>query len=244
MNKTLLLATIASTALAFGAQAAEFNPYISAKGAFVRMQDKAKVDSDYSYSGVTHYYNQLSNKTHKDNVFGLRLATGVDAPLNYGNLRSELEFGYNGKAKDSNKFDFVIHNPYEHKYSLETSVWSAMVNFYYDFNTNTNFMPYVGAGLGYAHVKAKSNVYGTVPMGTLDLTEKVSKGTFAWNVGLGASYSITQNILLDAGYRYTNYGRVKGSKTTDILGLGKPLYTHGKFKVDSHEVLVGLRYVF
>ncbi|MBO4285279.1 MAG: porin family protein [Alphaproteobacteria bacterium] len=244
MKRTLLLATIASTVLAFGAEAADFNPYFSAKGAFVRMQNKAKVDSDYSYSGVTHYYNQLSNKKHKDNVFGLRLATGVDAPLNYGNLRSEIEFGYNGKAKDSNKFDFVIHNPYEHKYSLETSVWSAMVNFYYDFNTNTNFMPYVGAGLGYAHISAKSNVYGTVLTNTLDLTEKVSKGSFAWNVGVGASYGLTQNIFLDAGYRYTNYGRVKGSKTTDIIGLGKPLHTKGKFKVDSHEALVGLRFVF
>ena len=49
MNKTLLLAGIATTLFAVNANAVELNPYVSAKAAFVKMENDANVNSDYSY---------------------------------------------------------------------------------------------------------------------------------------------------------------------------------------------------
>lgn len=38
---------------------------------------------------------------------------------------------------------------------------NVMLNAYYDFNTGTKFTPYVGGGIGLAHLKASSKFAGT-----------------------------------------------------------------------------------
>ena len=65
-----------------------------------------------------------------------------------------------------------------------------MLNAYYDIDTGTKFTPYVGAGIGMARLKAKID----------DETDfSKSKTTFAWQVGAGISYAMTENVSLDAG---------------------------------------------
>lgn len=150
MNKTLLLAGIATTLLAANANAFEFNQYISAKGAFVKMENDADINSHYSFSGTNHHYNKILDNTHKDDVWGIRLAYGAATPVKYGKLRGELEFGWNDDAKDSSTNAFKVITPTTVKASTETSVYSAMLNIYYDIDTGTKFTPYVGAGVSYA----------------------------------------------------------------------------------------------
>ena len=77
MNKTLLLAGVATALFAFNANAMDFNQYVSAKGAFVKMKNDTFVDSDYSFGGVTHHYNKILDNNHKDDVWGVRLAYGT-----------------------------------------------------------------------------------------------------------------------------------------------------------------------
>ena len=244
MKKALLLAGAASVLLAANANAIELNPYVSAKAAFVKMENDAKVNSDYSFSGVTHYQNALANEKHKDDVWGLRLAAGAAAPVKYGQIRSELEFGWNDDAKDSNNFAFKVKDTYNHKFATELSIYSAMLNIYYDIDTGTKFTPYVGGGIGVAHLKNKSKVAGSTPAGALDISSSESETNFAWNIGAGVSYALTDNLSLDAGYRYTDYGNVKESVSQQISGLGAPLNVDGKFDVTSHEFLLGARYAF
>jgi outer membrane autotransporter protein len=104
-----------------------------------------------------------------------------------------------------------------------------MFNAYYDIDTGTRFTPYVGAGLGYAHLKAKANgdVYGSE-----------SADNLAWQLGAGVSYAATDNISVDLGYRYTDYGSLT-SKYSDEDGSEK-------FKIDSdaNEFYLGVRYAF
>lgn len=52
MNRTLLLAGVAATLFAVNANAMDFDQYISAKGAFVKMENDADVNSHYSFSGM------------------------------------------------------------------------------------------------------------------------------------------------------------------------------------------------
>ena len=56
MNRTLLLAGVAATLFAVNANAMDFDQYISAKGAFVKMENDADVNSHYSFSGMNHHY--------------------------------------------------------------------------------------------------------------------------------------------------------------------------------------------
>lgn len=243
MNKTLLLAGVAFSVAAFNANAVELNPYVSAKAAFVKMQNDANVNSDYSSSGVTHYSNTFADKKHKDDVWGLRLAAGAATPVKYGQLRGELELGWNDDAKDSNNFDFKIKKTYNHKFASELSVYSAMVNVYYDIETGTKFMPYVGGGIGYAHIKNKAKVSGMIDKTPFNISSSESENNFAWNLGAGVAYALSDKISVDAGYRYTDYGNVKESVSQD--GFAKSVINvDGKYDVTSHEFLIGARYAF
>lgn len=66
----------------------------------------------------------------------------------------------------------------------------------------------------------------------------------AWQIGAGVSYAMTENLLFDAGYRYTDYGNIKDSGQFNVEPLKKPFYVSSKYDVTSHEFLLGLRYKF
>ena len=239
MNKTLLLAGVATALFAFNENAMDFNQYVSAKGAFVKMKNDTFVDSDYSFGGVTHHYNKILDNNHKDDIWGVRLAYGASTPVKYGKLRGELEFGWNDDSKDSSVNAFQVITPTTVKASTETSVYSAMVNMYYDIDTGTKFTPYVGAGIGYAKVKTKAS------LPEFGISEKSDDNNLAWQVGAGVSYAMTENISFDVGYRYTDYGSVKDSFEKDnVQGFRATFNANSKYDVTSHEFLLGARYAF
>ena len=244
MNKILLLTGIATTLFAVNANAVELNPYVSAKAAFVKMANDANVNSDYSFSGKTPLQNTLANEKHKDDVWGLRFAAGAAAPVKYGRIRGEFELGWNDDAKDSNNFAFKVKETYHHKFATELSVYSAMLNAYYDIDTGTEFTPYVGGGIGMAHLKNKTKATGSTPEGALNSGSSESENNFAWNIGAGVSYALNDKVSLDAGYRYADYGNVKESVSQTVPGLSAPLNVSGKYDVTAHEFLLGARYSF
>lgn len=87
---------------------------------------------------------------------------------------------------------------------------SYMVNGYYDFHNNTAFTPYISAGVGLARVKLKKN---TIPVGyDINETLSASKNNFAQGAGIGEKYAVTDNIAIDASYKYINAGKVSISK--------------------------------
>ena len=59
---------------------------------------------------------------------------------------------------------------------------------------------------------------------------------FAWNLGAGVGYSLTDHIIVDLGYRYTSFGDAKKYTSGTLNFQAKDL--------DSHEALLGLRYQF
>lgn len=258
MKKLLLLSGVAVLGLATSAKALtlEFNPYVSAKGALTWLQNKADVNYGFYYEEGSSNGKDLpgtiiSDKTFKDTTWGLRLATGVATPVAHGKIRSELEFGYIDKAKDTKGWIFHMNNTYPGQhYEIETSAYSGMINFYYDIDTGTRFTPYVGAGFGIAHVKAKSQAYGFSHQ-NYSVTDEVTDDNPAWNISLGAAYALNDNWSLDLGYRYTNYGRITESKNKRGHLWDKPqnmqehgLDVKGDMKIDSHEINFGVRYAF
>ena len=262
MNKTLLLAGVATALFATNANAYNLNlditPYVSAKMAYAKLKNKSDVDSTFYYSNGggdqnndKYIYNALSDKTLKDDVWGTRLAYGLSAPVKFGKLRTELELGWNSKAGDKNLYDIVISQGNagdyngEH-YQVNTSVWTGMFNVYYDFDTGTKLMPYINAGVGYAHLKTKAHTWGKMGQGPYDINFKEDANNFAWNIGLGVSYALTDNLSVDLGYRYTDFGNIKSNPVIagETIGMKGPFIVDGDMKFYMHEVNLGLRYAF
>ena len=250
MNKTLLLAGVATALFAVSANATEFSPYVSAKAVWLGMQDNVKTHILYRQKSAGGSAEGTYDEDHKDSVWGLRLAAGASTPVTYGKLRTELEFGWNDDAKDSHNSSFKgpsTPTPYSYKLENKLSVYSAMINVYYDIDTGTNFTPYIGAGLGMAHLKNKLTVSASSGSVSLALSDKEEENHFAWNLGLGMNYALTDNVSLDLGYRYTNYGRIQKARHQSMAAYNSNIGTLGaigKVKVESHEALLGLRYAF
>ncbi len=242
MNKTLLLASVATALFAISANATDFNPYVSAKAAYGFMRNSVNLGMHYD-SAKDRDYNY--EKTHKDNVWGLRLAAGASTPVTHGKLRAELEFGWNDKGKDS-KGEFVSthdNKPLPYDLDSKVTVFSSMINVYYDIDTGTKFTPYVGAGLGMAHLKNKATVSASLG-GPLSLNDTEEENHLAWNIGFGMNYALTDNLSLDLGYRYSDYGRIKKAISYTFATPRGTMFAAAKVKVTAHEALLGVRYAF
>lgn len=130
----------------------------------------------------------------------------------------------------------------------------AFANAWYDFRTGTDWIPYVGGGLGFIRVDQSNLEYdanslsesiataltqqpvelppGTVP--DISTTDTV----LAYHVGIGTGYRLNDNVILQAGYRFQT--------ASDLEFEGRN--AAGSVTVDSglkiHLFEVGVRYRF
>lgn len=210
MNKTLLLAGVAACLFSANANAFDANPYVSAKLRYSDMSTDIKMDDTFNVD---------------DKVWGGSFAAGVSTKVNGGAVRSELEYNKNVDAEKThrvgylNEDDDVVYGNAKFKVKSQ----SVMLNAYYDIDTESKLTPYVGAGIGYAKLKGTLTIDGE-SMGSMD------DNNFAWQIGAGVGYALNDNVSVDVGYRYVDYGD----------------FTEGEVKLDtsSHELYVGARYAF
>jgi opacity protein-like surface antigen len=109
---------------------------------------------------------------------------------------------------------------------------SLLVNFYGVFHDqDRSWSPYVGAGLGAARIAASDL---TVTGGPLSSDSAL---VFAYQLGLGIDYALTERLSLDLGYRFFSSSRPRFSETNG---------TAPAFKMDylNHSVVLGLRVGF
>ncbi len=110
---------------------------------------------------------------------------------------------------------------------------TALVNGYLDLGTWYRVSPYIGAGAGVAYVRATDYV-GPAPPLSGDTSK--NQWNFAFAGMAGIAFAISHNLMMDAGYRYLNFGDVK---------TGSDAFGAMTFKnVFAHEVRVGLRWSF
>lgn len=136
------------------------------------------------------------------------------------------------------KSDFTGHTSCDDCASTDTSNLSALLllaNAYVDLGTYKGITPYIGAGIGGARVKW-DDLHNNI-----DGFDTIHKGTenwrFAYAVMAGASYCLTDNLALDAGYRFSH---IQGGRMFEFNGAG-PGFDKG---FNTHEVRTGLRYSF
>lgn len=201
---------------------------------------------------------------HKSKFLGaeyITYGTGVPNPgskaFDFGKLKGGFSYG-GGVGYKANRYlrtDFTVDYWSKAAFtgqtsdgvdiSVDTSKFSALLllaNAYVDIGTWNRITPYVGAGIGGAHVKWDDlrNTYDRID----DRHAGAKSWRFAYALSAGASYCLTDKLDLDLGYRFTY---INGGKMFHYVGSsgGGPGAGPGFDKgIRSHEVRGGLRYNF
>ncbi len=142
---------------------------------------------------------------------GWAAAVGVGhyfAPL----WRGELEVAYQEQDVDDGNDILVVGG--------DISAYTFMANLIRDFDTDTNWRPFIGAGLGAARIEP--DVRLVFPSSSDDDL------SFAWQAMAGVAYDYSDRLALSVRYRYLDAGDYD-------LGRGEADYT-------THAVFAGLTY--
>lgn len=181
--------------------------------------------------------------------FVLGAAVGGDLSHWIKGLRGEVELAYRhskfGRAASRSAVTVTtdtatITNPgtYTFNGTLSSTVTAAspsgelrtftlMANAWYDFDMGNDFTPYIGGGVGYADNELK---HGLLANG--------SSGDFAWQLGAGVNYKISDGMSVGVGYRYLDAGEIELLMSPR---LGGPVPTQ-TYEVTNHSVLVNLNF--
>lgn len=178
----VLLAATGSAGLALGA---EPGPYIGLQGAATFQREADNSSSDLH---ITSKYNSGYNVA---GVLG----------WNYGqNWRAEAEIGYRRNGLDKLVVDKATGTglaggqTYAAHGHLGTT--DVMGNLWYDFNMGDGWKPYLGGGIGWAHINANNVSANGIPL--VDDTSNV----FAYQLGAGIGYALTPRTTVSVDYRY------------------------------------------
>lgn len=191
--------------------------YAALRGAFVFPSD---TDFDIG-DGATNVVN-----TYDDLAYSVNGALGMQLYETAGYvLRGELELGYRASEVDVHELNGT---PNDDSFG-DTNVFFGLANLVLDFKTGTAFRPYVSAGGGFGHVDLDGHGVGA------DTVMDDSSTGYAFQLGAGFSYAISQNLSFEAGYRYfsvieTEFTAEDGT-TSDV-------------DVEDHQILLGLRHKF
>ena len=143
--------------------------------------------------------------------FSPRLSAGYD----FGDFRVAADYTHYKTWKDHEQDS-------SHTLDSKIKLQSVGVSAIYDFDLNSPVKPYVGARVGLNRFSYDDDYRRA----DYHATETFRKTKTGLGVMTGVGYNITQNVALDAGYRYNHWGNFDG------------------MKVHTHEVSAGVRVKF
>ena len=115
-----------------------------------------------------------------------------------GGLRLEGEISY--RENDLDQVNSVTGGglvfPAAGALKGDTSALGYMVNGWYDFDTGTNWVPFVGGGIGGATISVDVKSVGGAAIG-YDESDTV----FAYQAGAGIGYKVTPKVTVGLSYR-------------------------------------------
>lgn len=222
---------------------------------------------DTDAASVAEIMNQAFVRNGGDDMdFDMAFAGEITAGVKIDNVRAELEVALRSASEDDyDVFDGDLVSsiaggmagglnggvPAEIETSTKVRHNSYLANVWYDFElANSNWTPYIGAGVGFGVYRQKAtvdieidqlalkqfiddnlmvgavvgNTLKNIPLGERTVADDTLY-RFEWQVGLGAAYNFNENWALDIGYRFNS------SNVADEF-------------VYAHEIKVGARYSF
>jgi outer membrane immunogenic protein len=154
----------------------------------------------------------------------------------YGiSLRTEFEylnranFGYDATPVFGN-------SPVQIGLTSKIGSQTLFSNIYYDFVNSTLLTPFIGGGIG-AAINKSTTTLNIVGQPVFDTFEEIHT-SFAWNIGAGVAVNLTEIMLLELSYRYTDLGSAMwGNPSVSGLGLTTT-------NLHANEFLFAARYQF
>ena len=141
-----------------------------------------------------------------------------------GDYRVEGEVAYQNNEVDRIDNNSLPYNPGGGVISsMEASMLTFLLNGYIDFNYGSAFSWFFTGGFGFARIDGEMTKEGV----TYDEDDTV----FAYQLGVGTGYAVTETVTLDCKYRY--------------LGTAEDFnFEGGEIEVLSHNITVGIRVAF
>lgn len=237
MKKTALFATVSVLAGVMSAQAGGF--YGAIKGGYGYLQNNLRQTTLEPLAGV------IADGKEHDSVFDYKVAVGYD----FGELAAEVEFSQYTQAKFNGDWTLQPEGPtctnascfMYNTFELNTDLMTLFANMSYAVDFGYAIKPFVTAGAGVAFVKETGSIhvgdYERTPVNdeSFDMTAPSENHTeFAWNVGLGAEYDLSEEFSIHAMYRFVDVMEIDNSKPgADV-----------KRDMDMHEFVIGVKYMF
>ena len=148
----------------------------------------------------------ITNTTEVDN--GLKYSAGIG--YDFGKFRAELN--YRKDALDPSKFSTTVSGT-KTAYSVKGDVNATTIatNIFYDFENDSKFTPYVGAGVGATKVELDPFVIDGDDADVDDMQT-------SYNINLGISYEMSQSsdVFIQADYLTVSDMKLGDSEMDDI----------------------------
>jgi opacity protein-like surface antigen len=117
-------------------------------------------------------------------------------------FRAELEIAYQKNDMDTFGVDGLeVDASVIDEFDGNFSSFTGLVNGYYDFDTGTDFMPYLTAGIGLSTVDIEISLDDD-ELFDEPINESDDDSVIAYHLGAGIGYLISENIIIDLRYRY------------------------------------------
>jgi outer membrane immunogenic protein len=149
-------------------------------------------------------------------------------------LGAEGDFAFTDLRKKSPLFVYGPFNVYAPgDYDRAKIDWTGAVRgrLGYAFG---RFLPYIAGGVAFA--KFDDRIYHTYVKTTYGTTRA------GWTIGAGLEYAVTDNVILRAEYRYSDFGKI-GGKVTATIPVDR-YEQHVKYNLSIQDVRVGVAYKF
>lgn len=134
---------------------------------------------------------------------------------------------------------------------IKVRSYVTMANLYYDIDQFDKFTPYLTIGAGIAINKAgqyTQNSADSLGNSYLTTTNAANKTNFAYKLGFGTRYALTNAFDLDFRYQYQDLGKFRAGTATTTNGANGVVTTGSvstqQGKLRSQEILVGVAYKF
>lgn len=225
MKKTI--ATILFLLVCSTNSAAQEGAYIAAKAGTSFMSfDSGKWTSEL-LGNVTHQY----HRSDEDTVFAVGGAIGYDFTCP---VRAELEYMF----RPDFQFEQTPTRDGRYDITQKLNIHTLLLNLFYDFENSSAFTPFILAGGGIAILDGDNTVENIAGPFNYDGTA-VTRTHFAWNIGGGITYSLSENIALDLTARYLDLGKARWENESPGNDKGV-----AKADMSTTECLLGVRYTF
>ena len=168
-------------------------------------------------------------------------------------LRSEIAVAYRPDMKYRGQANFR-GVPGEQPESASADSFNGMANFFFDiaplFGVNLGgFQPYLGGGLGVAHNRLGEMTYefpGNPGAHKITITPAGTETGLTFTAAVGTGIAVSERIILDISYRYTDLGRVRtetGKMYLDTRPAGVDI-AETRSELRTHGLFAGVRYLF